>query len=57
MRKILIYSLFCNFALANGLDVLQNDKKELRNLEKKIIETSYKSLKMIGFHLLLLVQV
>ena len=45
MRKILIYSLFCNFALANGLDVLQNDKKELRNLEKKIIETSYKSLK------------
>jgi len=41
----LIYSLFCSFALANGLEVLQNDKKELRNLEKKTIETSYESLK------------
>ena len=45
MRKILIYSLFCSFALANGLEVLQNNKKELRNLEKKTIETSYESLK------------
>ena len=45
MRKILICSLFCSFALANGLEVLQNDKKELRNLEKKTIETSYESLK------------
>ena len=45
MRKILIYSLLCSFAFANGLEVLQNDKKELRNLEKKTIETSYESLK------------
>jgi outer membrane protein TolC len=45
LRKIFIYSLFFSFALANNLEILQNDKKELRNLEKKSIETSYESLK------------
>ena len=45
MRKILIYPLFCSFIYANNIEILQNDKKELRNLEKESIESSYKSLK------------
>lgn len=45
MHKILLYSLLCSFALASNLEILQNDKKELRNLEKKSLESSYESLK------------
>ena len=41
MRKILIYSLFCNFALANGLDVLQNDKKEIVGILDQISLSSF----------------
>lgn len=47
MKKILLYSIFCSFALANqsDLDVLQKDKKEYQELNKKSIETKYKNLK------------
>ena len=48
MRKIVLLSLFCSFALANqnsGLNLLNEDKKELRELEKKYIESSYENSK------------
>lgn len=45
MHKILLYSLLCSFAFASNLEILQNDKKELRDLEKKSLESSYESLK------------
>ncbi|WP_198305321.1 TolC family protein [Arcobacter vandammei] len=47
MKKIIIYSIFCSFALANpnNLDILQKDKKEYRDLDKKSIETKYESLR------------
>lgn len=45
MRSLIICSLFCSFALANNLNILQNDKKELRDLEKKSIESNYESLR------------
>ncbi len=45
MRSIIICFLICNFTFANNLEILQNDKKELRNLEKKSIEASYEALK------------
>ena len=45
MQKIIIWSLLSCFALANNLDILQNEKKELRNMEKKSIEANYESMK------------
>jgi outer membrane protein len=45
LPKILLYTLLCSFALASNLEILQNDKKELRDLEKKSLESSYESLK------------
>lgn len=45
MRSLLICSLFCSFVFAENLEILQNEKKELRNLEKKSIESRYESLK------------
>jgi outer membrane protein TolC len=35
--------LFCSLAFANNLDILQKDKKELRELNKKSIESNYES--------------
>lgn len=43
MRKIIVCSLFCSLAFANNLDILQKDKKESRELEKKYIESNYES--------------
>ena len=45
MRSIIICFLISNFVFASNLEILQNDKKELRNLEKKSIEASYEALK------------
>jgi len=43
LRKIIVCSLFCSLAFANNLDILQKDKKESRELEKKYIESNYES--------------
>lgn len=47
MKKILIYSIFCSLALANqnNLQIIQKDKKEYQELNKKSIETKYQNLK------------
>lgn len=45
MRKILVCSLFCSFIFADNLEILQNDKKEFRNLEKEIIQKKYEGAK------------
>ncbi len=47
MKKLVICSLFCSLALANpnSLEILQKDKKEFQNLDKKSIETKYQNLK------------
>ena len=47
MKKVLLYLMFCSFALANQsrMDVLQKDKKEYQELNKKSIETKYQNLK------------
>ncbi|RBQ29639.1 TolC family protein [Aliarcobacter vitoriensis] len=47
MHKIFLFSIFCSIALANtnNLDILQKDKKELRELEKESIQTDYDILK------------
>ena len=47
MKKVLIYSIFCSLAFANpnNLQILQKDKKEYQDLDKKQIETKYKNLK------------
>jgi outer membrane protein len=43
LRKIIVCSLFCTLAFANNLDILQKDKKQTRELEKKSIESSYET--------------
>jgi outer membrane protein len=45
LRKILVCSLFCSFIFADNLEILQNDKKEFRNLEKEIIQKKYEGAK------------
>lgn len=47
MKKILIYSIFCSFALANqnNLQLIQKDKKEYQELDMKSIQTKYENLK------------
>ena len=47
LRKIIVCSLFCSLAFANNLEILQKDKKELRQLDKKSIESNYE-LTLIG---------
>lgn len=41
MKKIIILPLFCSFMFANELDILQKDKKEIRDIEKQTIEKKY----------------
>ncbi len=41
MNKIIILPLFCSFMFANELDILQKDKKEIRDIEKQTIEKKY----------------
>ena len=38
LKKIIIPSLFCSLLFANELDLLQKDKKELRQIEKEVIQ-------------------
>ena len=45
MRKIIILPLFCSFLFANEIELLQKDKKELRQIEKEIIQKKYESAK------------
>ena len=46
MRRIIIYSFFiCSSFFANELEILQNDKKELRQIEKEVIQKKYESSK------------
>jgi outer membrane protein TolC len=45
LRKILVCSIFCSFIFADNLEILQNDKKEFRNLEKEIIQKKYEGAK------------
>lgn len=41
MKKIIILPLFCSLIFANELDILQKDKKEIRDIEKQTIEKKY----------------
>ena len=45
MKKIIIPSLFCSLIFANELDILQKDKKELRQIEKEVIQKKYEGAK------------
>ena len=45
MKKIIILPLFCSFLFANEIELLQKDKKELRQIEKEIIQKKYESAK------------
>ena len=45
MKKIIIPSLFCSLLFANELDLLQKDKKELRQIEKEVIQKKYEGAK------------
>lgn len=43
MKKIIIFSLFCSSIFANELEILQKEKKQLREIEKKVIQENYKT--------------
>lgn len=43
MKKLIILSFCCSMIFADQLDILQNDKKELREIEKKLIQEKYKT--------------
>lgn len=45
MKRIIIPSLFCSLIFANELDILQKDKKELRQIEKEVIQKKYEGAK------------
>lgn len=45
MRRIVILPFLCSLMFANELDLLQEDKKELRKIDKEIIEKKYESSK------------
>lgn len=45
MKKILVFPILCSFLFSNELDIVQKDKKELREIEKKVIQKNYESLK------------
>ena len=45
MNKIIIFPLFCSLLFANEIELLQKDKKELRQIEKEIIQKKYESAK------------
>jgi len=45
LKRIIIFPLFCSLLFANELELLQKDKKELRQLEKEVIEKKYESSK------------
>lgn len=41
----MILPLFCSILIANEIDILQKDKKELRQIEKEVIQKKYESSK------------
>lgn len=43
MNKIIILPLLCSMLFANELDILQKDKKELREIEKRVLEKNYEA--------------
>lgn len=45
MNRIMILPLFCSILIANEIDILQKDKKELRQIEKEVIQKKYESSK------------
>jgi outer membrane protein TolC len=45
LKKIIILPFFCSLLFANEIDLLQKDKKELRQIEKEIIQKKYESAK------------
>ena len=45
MKKIIILPFFCSLLFANEIELLQKDKKELRQIEKEVIQKKYESLK------------
>ena len=45
MKKIIILPLFCSLLFANEIELLQKDKKELRQIEKEIIQKKYEAAK------------
>ena len=45
MKKIIILPLFCSLLFANEMELLQKDKKELRQIEKEVIQKKYESSK------------
>ena len=45
MKKIIILPFFCSLLFANEIELLQKDKKELRQIEKEIIQKKYEAAK------------
>ena len=45
MKRIITLPLFCSLLFANEIELLQKDKKELRQIEKEIIEKKYEGAK------------
>ncbi len=45
MKRIITLPLFCSLLFANEIELLQKDKKELRQIEKEIIEKKYEGSK------------
>ena len=45
MNKIIILPLFCSLLFANEMELLQKDKKELRQIEKEVIQKKYEGAK------------
>jgi outer membrane protein TolC len=45
LKKIIILPLFCSLLFANEIELLQKDKKELRQIEKEIIQKKYEAAK------------
>ncbi len=45
MKRVIILPLFCSLLFANEIELLQKDKKELRQIEKEVIEKKYEAVK------------
>ena len=45
MKRVIILPLFCSLLFANEIELLQKDKKELRQIEKEIIQKKYDAAK------------
>jgi outer membrane protein TolC len=45
LKRVIILPLFCSLLFANEIELLQKDKKELRQIEKEVIEKKYEAVK------------